>query len=158
MHWLKWLLMAALLFTANFGLADDRQKLIGTWRLVSVETEFQATGEKELSRGKNPSGYIFFAPEGRMSALVTNEGRSPAKTDQDRAELFNTMVAYAGTYRVDGDKWITKVDAAWNPAMLGSDQTRFFRLEGNRLTEITPWGPRGDKGTGRAVLVWERTK
>ena len=34
------------------------------------------------------------------------------------------MVAYTGTYRVEGNKWITKVDVAANPALLGTEQAR----------------------------------
>ena len=47
--------------------------------------------------------------------VLTGEGRKAAKTIQDRAELLNSLVAYTGMYRVEGDKWITKVDVAWNP-------------------------------------------
>ena len=41
-----------------------------------------------------------------MMVVLTNEGRKAPKTDQDRADLFNSLVAYTGMYRVDGDKWI----------------------------------------------------
>lgn len=155
----KWLAIVALFFIASQpSFADDRAKILGIWRLVSFEVEFQATGEREHIRGKNPTGYIIFTPEGRMMVLLTNEGRKVPKTDQDRAELFNSMVAYTGIYRIEDDKWIIKVDVSGNPALVGTEQARFFRVDGDRLQEITQWTPRPEKGMGRTVITWERAK
>ena len=36
--------------------------------------------------------------------MLTGEARKAAKTDQERAELLNTLIAYSGTYTVEGDK------------------------------------------------------
>ena len=47
--------------------------------------------------------------------VLTSESRKPPQTVQDRADLLNGMAAYTGIYRIEGDKWITKVDVAWNP-------------------------------------------
>ncbi len=141
--------------------ADDRGKILGIWRLVSYEVESQASGEKEPVVGKNPMGYILFAPEGRMMVVNTGEGRKAPTTDQDRADLFKSMVAYTGMYRVEGDKWITKVDVAANPAWVGSEQTRFFRVDGDRLQESTPvmqWAARPEKGMVRFILTYEKAK
>ena len=71
------------------------------------------------------------------------------------------MVAYTGIYRVEGDKWITKVDVAANPAWVGTEQTRFFRVDGDRLQEMTPvmqWAARPEKGMVRFILTYEREK
>lgn len=83
-----------------------------------------------------------------MSVLITNEGRKPPSADQDRADLFQTMVAYTGTYRVEGNKWITKVDVAANPALVGTEHERSFQLTGDRLQESTglrPWAIHPEK-------------
>jgi hypothetical protein len=93
-----------------------------------------------------------------MMVVLTNEGRKAPKTDQDRADLFNSMVAYTGMYRIEDDKWITKVDVSGNPALVGTEQARFFRVNGDRLQEITQWTPRPEKGMGRTVITWERAK
>ena len=132
--------------------------IIGIWRLVSFEMEYQATGQREKTRGKNPPGYLIFAPEGRMMVVLTNEERKAPKTDQDRADLFNAMVAYTGMYRIEGDKWITKVDVHMNPAMVGTEQPRSFRVDGDRLQEMTNWSDRPGKGMGRTVITYERAK
>jgi len=156
---LNWFVMAALLLVAAKPVAaDDRDRLLGVWQVVSVEREFQASAEKEYPRGKNPTGFLIFTLDGRVTALLTNEGRKAPTTDQDRADLFNAMVAYTGKYRIEGDKWIAKVDVAWNPALLGTEQTRTFRFQGDRLQEINHWSALPEKGMARAVLTWERAK
>jgi len=111
--------------------------------------------------GQNPIGYVIFAPEGRVWFVLTGEGRKPAKTTEDRAELLNTLVAYTGMYRVEGDKWITRVDVAWNPEWVGTEQTRSFKVEGGRLEVLTPWRimPNwADKGMTRSIITFEQAK
>ena len=155
----KWLASAPLLLVAvAASFAADRDILVGNWRLVSFEREYQATGEREYPMGMTPTGNILFFPAGRMAVVITGEGRKAPTTDQDRASLFNSLVAYTGTYRVDGDKWITTVDVAANPAWVGTEQTRSFRVTGDRLQETTAWTPRPDNRMARAQITYERTK
>src|SRR5262245_65328889 len=66
----------------SFG--DDGNKVLGTWKLVSYETEVQATGEKEPAMGQKPDGYVLFNAEGRVFLVVTGEARKPAKTSHER--------------------------------------------------------------------------
>jgi hypothetical protein len=64
-------------------------------------------------------------------------------------------------YRVEGDKWITKVDVAWNPEWVGTEQIRSFTVEGDRLQVVAPWGVRpnwSEKGVLRSLLTFERAK
>jgi hypothetical protein len=141
--------------------ADDRQSLVGTWQVVSFEAVSPKTGEREPARGEHPSGYTIFTPEGRMSVLITNAGRKAPSTDRDRTDLFQSMVAYTGTYRIEGDKWTTKVDVAANPALVGTEQERSFRLEGDRLQESTglmQWALRPEKGTVQFVITYQRAR
>jgi len=138
--------------------SGDRTPLVGLWRLVSFQREYQASGDREYPMGNMPAGYIHFLPEGRMTVVITGEGRKAATTDQDRAGLFNTLVAYTGPYRVDGDKWITMVEVSMNPAWVGTEQTRAFQISGDRLQETQPWTPRPDNRMARAVIMYERVK
>jgi hypothetical protein len=154
----RWVVLALLLLGAQSGFAQDRTPLVGIWRLVSFEREFQGSEEREYPMGKVPSGYIQFLAEGRMTVVITAEGRKAPATDADRAALYNTLVAYTGGYRVEGDKWITKVDVSANPAWVGTEQTRTFKVAGDRLQEITAWSPRPDSKVARAVITYERLK
>ena len=127
----RWKGIAVLLFllvTVHPCFADDREKLLGLWKTVSLETEYQGSGDRDFPLGKNPTGYVMYTPEGRVWSIVTGEKREAPKTDQDRSELFKTMFAYTGIYRVEGDKLITKVDVSWNPAWLGTEQVRTFKI------------------------------
>jgi hypothetical protein len=159
---LKWLVVLVLFFFAGQpSFADDREKLIGLWKTVSLETEYQGTSEKDYPLGKNPTGYAMYTPDGRMWSIVTSEGREAPKTDQDRSELFKSMFAYTGTYRVEGDKVITKVDVSWNPAWVGKEQIRTFKIDGDRLQHISDWMQavtKPERGMGRGIATLERVK
>jgi hypothetical protein len=143
------------------GFADDRAQIHGVWKLVSYEVEMQATGRKELPMGQNPTGYVIFTPEGRVMLIFTAEGRKQAKTVEERADLLSTVVAYTGTYRLEGGKWITKVEVAWNPEWVGTEQARFFKVDGDRLQVLTPWRVMPnwpEKGMSRSIISFERAK
>ena len=118
---------------AQPSLGADSDKIIGTWKLVSYETEVQADGKKEPAMGQMPTGYALFNAEGRVFLLVTGDGRKPAKTAQERAELLTTLIAYTGTYRVDGNKWTTMVEVSWIPEWVGTEQVRSVTVDGERL-------------------------
>ena len=110
----KWVVVLFLIVTAAPPVfADDRAQVQGVWKLVSYEVEIQSTGQKEFPMGQKPTGYVIFTAEGRVFFVLTGDGRKPAKTDQDRAALLSSLVAYTGTYRLEADKWITKVEVAW---------------------------------------------
>ena len=96
-----------------------------------------------------------------MLGIITADQRTKPITDQDRIAAFGSMVSYSGIYRVEGDRWITKVDVAWNEAWAGTEQVRFFKLEGDKLMVIGMWQPNpnlpGNPDT-RVVSVWSRVK
>jgi hypothetical protein len=94
-----------------------------------------------------------------MMALVVHETRSPPKTDEDRINLHKNMYAYSGRYTIEGDKITHHVDISWNEAWTGSDQVRYFKLEGDILTIKT--APSTNAITGKesvSTLVWERER
>jgi len=153
--------LALLAVLAQTGFADDRAQLQGAWKLVSYDVEVQATGDKFSPMGKNPTGYVIFTPESRVFFVLTGDNRKPAKTAEEKAALLDTLVAYTGTYRVEGDKWITSVEVAWNPAWVNTEQTRPFKLEGDLLQVLTPWRVMpnwADKGMTRSIITFKRSK
>src|SRR5436305_779521 len=64
----------------------------------------------------------------------------PAKTIEEKAALLDSMIAYTGKFTVEGDKITTHVDTSSNEIYTGAnqDQTRFFRIDGNKLIIQTP--------------------
>lgn len=159
--WPILIIAGGVLASAQPGIADDREKVIGYWKLVSYMVEVQATGQIEPVMGQHPTGYVNFSPEGRVMFILTGEGRKPAKTVEERADLLGTLVAYTGIYRIEGDRWITKVDVAWNPEWIGTEQARNFMIEGERLQVLTPWRVMPnwpEKGMQRSIVTFERSK
>src|SRR5262249_13402368 len=80
--------------------------------------------------------------DGRWLALVTAEGRKVPQTDAERATALRTMISYTGRYRLEQGKVVTKVEAAWNEAWVGTEQVRAYRFEGDLLHLESPAAPR----------------
>ncbi|CAX23805.1 MULTISPECIES: lipocalin-like domain-containing protein [Methylorubrum] len=141
--------------------AEGDTPIQGLWKLVSYEVEVRKDGEKLPVMGDHPTGYAYFTPEKRVFFVLTGEDRKPAKDDAQRAQLLETLVSYTGKFRLDGDKWIADLDVAWDPKWVGSEQTRTFTLDGERLRVLTPWRVMpnwADKGETRSIVTFERAK
>ena len=150
-----WLLLAALP-----ARADDKDKIVGTWKLVSVVYEDQQTKDRTPVYGEHPKGYQIATPEGRWLALVTAEGRKVPQTDEERAQALRTMISYAGRYRVEDGKVITKVEVAWNEAWVGGEQVREIKIDGDKLYIESPPMPHPNINNKivRVIVEWEREK
>jgi hypothetical protein len=156
--WIASLILFFMMLQPSF--ADEGAKMQGTWKLVSYEVEVQATGEMMFPMGKSPTGYVIFSPDSRLSFVLTGDGRKPAKTAEEKAALLDSLIAYSGKYRLEGDKWIASVEVAWNPAWVGTEQSRTFKMDGDRLQVFTPWRVMpnwADKGMTRSIITFERT-
>ena len=139
--------------------SNELAKLVGTWKLVSFENEFQDGTGRQSMMGTSPTGYIIFTAEGRMMSIVEAEGRISPKSDEEAAAAFRTMFAYTGVVQLSGDRWATTVDVAWNPAWHGTEQVRTFKLEGDRLEVTSSWGTSVNLGkVTRGIVVWKRVK
>jgi hypothetical protein len=157
----KWLAVFLVSFLVGCAtMADDRSKLVGTWKVVTLEIEFQDTGERRPTYGNAPKGYIILTPEGRAMSYVEAETRKLPRTDEERAAAFRSIIAYTGKYRVEGDRFITKVDASWNVVWVGTEQVRTFKFDGDRLHVVTQWSaaPLYANRMTRGILVLERER
>jgi hypothetical protein len=155
-----WLFLGWVLLALSSHAADG-PALVGVWKLLSYQTEFQDGSPKRAMFGEHPKGYLIFTSEGRLMAVIEAESRNAPSTDSDRAALFKSLIAYSGKYRVKGDQWITSVDTAWNPAWDGTDQVRTFQIVGNRLMVTSMWQPAvnfSGSPLSRGSLVFERVK
>src|SRR4051812_3972894 len=87
---------------------DPRQRLLGTWKLIAAIREEIPSGAKTDFLGSHPTGYINYAPDGRMMVLNVGNGRSkPAGANATPAEaesLFRSMTSYGGTHTIDGNE------------------------------------------------------
>jgi hypothetical protein len=94
-------------------------------------------------------GRVTFSASGRMMSVVC-DGRADLVPGVKR-----DYSSYCGNYTFDGARLVTKVDAASDPARLGSDQVRDVRFEGDRMILCPPPRP-SDRGIEQRELTWER--
>ena len=129
------------------------------WKLESFKVETEGSQELQQPFGSQATGRLVLSPNGQMIAVITAEGRTAGPSDADHIALFNSMLAYTGKYRVEGEKFITKVDASWNEAWTGTDQERYYELEGDKLDIVSEWAPHpmdDDSPPVRGILSWSR--
>lgn len=130
--------------------------LYGTWKLVEIRGDLMATF------GKSPNGFFTFGKDGRTLLLITAEKRPhipdlTRMTDQERVDLFKTMLAYGGGYTFDGKELKINVDISWNENWSGTELVRFPKIAGNRLELSTPVYPSTVDGKPTStVLIWEK--
>jgi hypothetical protein len=85
--------LVILLLLSSSALADDAEKLLGNWRLVSFFTEDIQTKQRTNSYGEHPNGFIGFTP-GRFYAFVTAESRDAPQTPEEQAASYRSIIAY----------------------------------------------------------------
>jgi len=135
-------------------------RLVGSWRVVSYELEFQDGSDRAFPLGTNPNGYLILGSDGRMMTYLEAQRRKAPQTDEERSAAYKTLITYTGKYRVQGNQWTTEVDGAWNVEWVGTEQERSFTLNGDRLHVVTPWfqGALYSGKTFRGHLTFERER
>ena len=118
--------------------------IVGTWKLVSALLTTLG-GESRNLQGENPDGLLTYTADGWMTAIIAASGRQPLSAADpvsalasERADAFATFVAYAVRYTCDGDRIIHHVEVSWYQNWVGTDQIRFAKQQGNRLTLTAP--------------------
>jgi hypothetical protein len=133
---------------------------VGTWKLLSCFMEDMETKEEKAVWGEHPNGWLTMTPAGHWTVVQTAEGRKAPQSEEDRGAAFRSMLAYCGKYRTEGQKIIVNVDIAWDESWSGTEQVRYFHIEGDRLhIEAAPqrYANLGGK-IMRAVLIWHRAE
>jgi len=156
------LALAVALFSQP-GFTNDKNstQLLGSWRLISFQ--IMAVGEEAPTKevfGPHPFGRLIMTPEHYMAAYLARPDRKLPTNETETAALVSSMIAYTGKFRVEGDKFITTVDGAWNEIYKANEQVRFFVLDGDKLSIRTAEAPSGVLPGKRVVgtLVWERER
>jgi hypothetical protein len=139
------------------------KELIGSWRLVSLYGESD-DGEIFKPYGESPAGMLTYTADGNMSAVLMKQARPKfvsgdmgKGTPEEIKAAFEGFDAYCGTYTLDeaANRVTHHVEACRFPNWEGSDQIRYFELDGNSLRIYTP--PLLAQGKDWVVhVVWER--
>jgi hypothetical protein len=139
-------------------------ELVGTYKLINSTRKVLDTGEVLDTWGKSPKGFITYGKDGRMMALIVHSERPKPEsvekvTDQQRADLFRTMVAYGGTYKFDGNRVEHHIDISWNEVWTGTTVIRDLKKEGDKLVYTGRAAPfSGDGKMSLVTLVWEKVQ
>jgi Lipocalin-like domain len=133
-------------------------KLVGSWKLISVSSK-KRDGRTDSPYGLTPSGVLTYSDDGRMSALISFDGRKPLPfgggTSEDQAEAFRTFLGYAGSYKLDGDKVVHRVEVSSIQSLVDKDLIRTVKFDADRIVLTTP--PTPIQGETQIVdLTWQR--
>lgn len=128
--------------TSNLDALALRDRIVGTWRMLSWRRIVVGSGEETDALGPEPFGYINYAPDGRVMVFVLKSARSRPKANPPTAEeklaLFDSLFAYVGSYEVETDRVVHTLDGSWNELWTGTTQIRLLSFEGERLVYTTP--------------------
>jgi Lipocalin-like domain len=147
------LLVVALTVAGSATAQDLQSSLVGLWKVTSVANKLVPTGEIVHPFGEHPTGNELFTRGGHVMFSMFGEHRNVAgranAAEVDRAALFNALVAYTGTYKVDGSKVIVHFEASANPGM--SDRTYAADISDNKL--MLPSEPFTSGITGQRIIT-----
>jgi hypothetical protein len=161
------LLSCVSLLSAEPRQDNAAQKLVGVWRLVSVE----GTDPTFHFAFDHPTGILTYDRSGWMAVQIDVKGiRKPfmngptGGTGEEKVAAFDNYIAYYGTYTLDlkAQTVTHHLEDASRPNSRGVNNVRWFEFQGNdRLLLI----PRED-GKGGVIerknatfkLLWERIK
>jgi len=143
--------------------AAPESQLVGAWQLVKY-VDTPDGGKPVEAFGPNPKGMFVFTADGRASVHIM---RNPPKLDGKVSDpdpdacVPDWYCSYFGSYSVDWSKpsWTIRVEGGNIPSFIGSDQTRLFTLDGDRLVLADSYeDEKGKRVRTERVLVRYRTK
>jgi hypothetical protein len=139
-------------------MGHTNDKLVGTWKLVSASSTTSKGERNETPYGAGPAGFLTYTEEGRVTSVVGYGGRKPLSIDatlEERAEAFDTFLAYTGQYTLSGEKVIHHIEISSIQNYVGKDLVRSIKFDGNRITLVTP--PTLVNGKIQTIeLTWQR--
>lgn len=155
-------LLLAVALASGDAAGAQGMDVVGSWKLVSVTGTAPDGKKNNTPFGVNPTGELHYTADGRMMLMVSYGGRPKfsipdrvAAPAAERAEAFITHFGYSGRYSIADGRMTHHVEVASYENWVGTDLTRVLKVEGRRLTLITP--PLTGSGGGSSnELVWER--
>ena len=161
-------IVAAPLVGAQTKQPSIRERILGSWDLISWDETTAATGEITYPCGKNAVGQIIYDASGRMSAQIMNPERREVG-GQSRVNLswvkelsgaqaldvLSGFISYFGLFKVDEAKGIIThhVNGDIKPGTAGADKFRSADfLTKDRILLKYPNGPNENR------LIWERAR
>lgn len=152
--------LSGLLVTRSASAQSDRQRFVGTYKLVVTEVK-DASGQWTRNPNFNSVGYITYDESGHMGVHIMPKNRAKfaanTPTPAEAQATIRGYTAYYGQFRVNEQEKFVEHDKGNGQLNPGSIPVfkRYYDLIDNKLI-LTP-GDNGltkDKATNR--LIWER--
>jgi hypothetical protein len=134
--------------------------IVGSWNLAAWRRFEGETVSYPL--GEDATGLLIYTADRRMGVqmIAAHRGAISAQDalggdPQERAAAYSTCLAYFGSYEVQGDEVIHRVEGSLFPNWSGTVQTRPFTSTGHELVLRTPPAT-GPAGTVVNEMSWVR--
>ena len=132
--------LVALTLLLGAAASASAETIQGRWKLTAAE-DLRADGSvARYPWGRRPVGSIVVEGGSCYVQIMSSDtpsfaGGTAPVGEQMKAALLSTYIAYSGPCTVnDAEGSVTlKVDAAWRPDYVGTEQKRFFRFENGAL-------------------------
>ena len=153
--------MKKLIFSVLMGLLISgsslaQQSLVGTYKMVSRSQEIQGS-PPDNRYGKLPRGSMIITPT-RVLVFYAAEVRKAGNSKAEKAQLYDTMNAWSGRYRLAGSRMTVSVEASATENWNGTDIVWNIQRSGNSLTLTSDSRPSGRDPSKTVVtrLAWEK--
>jgi hypothetical protein len=121
-------------------ISASAETIQGRWKLLAAE-DLRADGTvARYPWGRHPVGSIVVDRGACYLQIMSSDVPSFSGSDlpvgeQMKAALLSTYIAYSGPCVIDDAKGIVtlKVEAAWRPNYVGTEQTRYFHFQNGRM-------------------------
>jgi hypothetical protein len=139
---------------------SNKEELIGSWKLVSVEDS--SSNKRTYPLGKKPVGYLVYDDTNHMSLQVMSSDRPAmairAATRQELEEIIFSFDAYSGTYSIDqdGSTIIYHIESSIYPTVVGTELKRKFKLIDDNLTILSTYIDKSDGLERTRLTVWKK--
>jgi hypothetical protein len=145
----------------EFSLSDEtRNRLLGTWKLISAQIHDLDSGSKTDIMGPQSRGFLNYSPDGRISVIVVGgperKPAGPAPTPQEKQALFDSLNSYGGTYSTGPNEVTHHVDISWNELWTGTNLKRSVTFEGNRMQLANPPSRDANGRMHTREMTWEK--
>ena len=142
--------------------AEVRNRIVGTWKLVSAEeTMKDGTVRPFPAFGPHAKGFLMYQRDGYMCADLVDPDRpkwvdSQHLTAEEKAATADKTFGYCGRFEINvKDKQIIHLpEVASDPSYVGSRQVRPYTFEGQRL--ILGDAEKDNPAVVRWKIVWEK--
>jgi hypothetical protein len=135
--------------------------ITGTWKLLAWR-RLEEGKDIAYPLGEDATGVLIYAPNGFMAVqMVAADRPNIESTDalggdvDERATAYSTCLAYYGSYEIQGDSVVHRLEGSLYPNWSGTLQSRPFTYDGDVLVLRTPPST-GPDGTVVNEISWER--